>query len=156
VHATDAHFGRVALLTVRGWLAANASRIGDLPHVLISSMDSERRVSAMPWATARHLDNPAWALSLDPLVISGGSAVGLPADDNLLTGFDELWIPTGLPVAQPPHEAHLVAPRELDIESPPAVLAWLEVSHCRLGMGDGYGMNYVVDDPAFGRHFGLS
>jgi hypothetical protein len=153
--ATSTHVGRVAHLTVRDWLAANASRIRDLPYVLISSIDSDPQVSDMRWVTARRLDAPAWALSLSPLVISGASTVDLLADDNLFTGFDELWIPTGLPIAQPPDEANLVAPRELDIEAPAAVLAWLEVSECRLGVGDGYGMNYAVRDLALGRGLGL-
>jgi hypothetical protein len=80
--------------------------------------------------------------------------VDLLADDNLFTGFDELWIPTGLPIAQLPDEANLVAPRELDTEAPAAVLAWLEVSECQLGVGDGYGMNYAVRDLALGRDLG--
>jgi hypothetical protein len=153
--AEGAHVGRVAHLSVRDWLAANASRIRDLPYVLVSSIDSDSKVSDMRWATARRLDAPAWALSLSPLVISGASIVDLLSDDNLFTGFDELWIPTGLPIAQPPDEAYLVAPRELDTEAPAAVLAWLEVSECRLGVGDGYGMNYAVRDLALGRDLGL-
>jgi len=50
----------------------------------------------------------------------------------------------------------LVAPRELDTEAPLAVLAWLEVSKCRLGVGDGYGMNYAVRDLTLGRDLGLN
>jgi hypothetical protein len=153
--ATHAHVGRAAHLTVRDWLAANASRILDLPYVLISSIDSDTQVSDMRWVTACRLDAPAWALSLSPLVISGASTIDLLADDNLFTGFDELWIPTGPPFAQPPDDAYLVAPRELDTEVPAAVLAWLEVSECRLGVGDGYGMNYAVCDLALGRDLGL-
>jgi hypothetical protein len=152
--AEGAHVGRVAHLSVRDWLAANASRIRDLPYVLISCIDSDPQVSDMRWVAARRRDTPAWALSLSPLVISGASTVDL-LSDNLFTGFDELWIPTGLPVVQPPEEANLVAPRELDTEVPAAVLAWLEVSKCRLGVGDGYGMNYAVRDLALGCDLGL-
>ena len=153
--AEGAHVGRVAHLTVRDWLAANASRIRDLPYVLISSIDGDTQVSDMRWVTARRLDAPDWALSLSPLVISGASTVDLLADNNLFTGFDELWIPSGLPVVQPPDEARLVAPLELDTEVPTEVLAWLKNSRCRLGVGDGYGMNYVVRDLALGRDLGL-
>lgn len=76
-------------------------------------------------------------------------------DSNLFTGFDELWFPTRLSLPLPPDEAFLVAPRALDAECPPAVLAWLEVSTCRLGVGDGQGMNYAVRDLELGRHVGL-
>jgi hypothetical protein len=122
MNATSAHVGRVAHLTVRDWLDANASSIRALPYVLISAIDSDTQVSDMRWVTARRLNAPTWALSLSPLVISGASTVDLLADDNLFTGFDELWIPTGLPISQPPDKANLVAPRELDIEAPAAVL----------------------------------
>jgi hypothetical protein len=63
--ATSAHVGRVAHLTVRDWIAANASRIRDLPYVLISSIDSDPQASDMRWVTARRLDAPAWALRQD-------------------------------------------------------------------------------------------
>lgn len=155
VTAAHAYSGRLVDLTIREWLTSHASAISKLPYVLISSIDSDRQVSSMPWARARILEDRAWALSPLPLVISGASAVSLLDDQNLFTGFDELWIPAELPATGPPDEASLVAPLELDIESPAAIWAWLEVSQCRLGVGDGYGTNYVVADPALGRSLGL-
>lgn len=153
--AHNAHVGRLADITVRQWLENNASLVGDLPYVLISSIDSDRLVSGMPWVRAYRLINPDWALSLFPLVLSGASTVALLKDDRLFTGFDELWIPARLPVPEPPGDAYLVAPRELDVESPGTILHWLRVSGCRLGIGDGGGMNYAVADSALGRDFGL-
>jgi hypothetical protein len=154
VDAESGRVGRVASLTVRGWLAANMSKIRELPFVLVSSIDSERQVSTMPWVEARRRASPTWAHSLSPLVISGASTIDLLADAKLFTGFDELWIPAELPIAQPPEDAHLVSPRELDAESP-TVFRWLSASQCRLGVGDGYGLNYVRSDPALARHLGL-
>ena len=126
-----------------------------LPYILISSFDSDRRVADMPWAVARGRSDPGWALSTSPLVISGSSTVDLLGDQNLFTGFDELWVPAQMPVIDPPDDANLVAPRALDVEVPPAVLAWLTLSGCRLGVGDGDGMNYVVRDSDFGSALGL-
>ena len=153
--APGAYAGRVDDLTLREWIAANASDIRELPFVLISSIDSDRRVSSMPWVLAHRLDDPAWALSLFPLVISGESVVRLLADSNLFTGFDELWIPAVMPVLEPPVDASLVAPLELDVESPQAIRAWLDLSKCRLGVGDGYGTNFIVADSALGSRLGL-
>jgi len=155
VHAHNTHVGRLADLTVRQWLENNASLVCDLPYLLISSMDSDRLVSSMPWVSAHRLINPDWTLSLFPLVVSGASTVALLEEDRLFTGFDELWIPARLPVAEPPDDAYLVAPRMLDVESPGSILQWLRVSGCRLGIGDGGGMNYAVADSALGRDFGL-
>ena len=147
--------GRRPDLTIREWLDANRSTIVELPYVLISSIDSCTDVGAMPWATARRAESPEWALSVSPLVVSGRSVIDLLGDGNLFTGFDELWIPTRLPTRQPPADANLVAPRQLETELPSAVSAWLEGSGCRLGVGDGYGMNYAVLDRDLGADLGL-
>lgn len=147
--------GRLSDLTVREWISENHSDISELPFVLISSIDSDRQVSSMPWVLARRLADPEWALSVFPLVISGRAAVLLLDDRNLFTGFDELWIPGVMPVPEPPDDASLVAPLELDVESPPAIWTWLDFSKCRLGVGDGYGTNFIVADSALGTRLGL-
>lgn len=150
----DLRFRRDARLSVRGWLLENRSAISELPYILISSMDSDREVAAMPWARARQQD-PAWAISLHPLVLSGQSVIELLSDPELFTGFDELWVPATLPVEQPPGDAYLVGPQQLDSDSPEAIGRWIRASHCRLGVGDGDGMNYVVSDSKLALALGL-
>jgi hypothetical protein len=151
----EPYAGRVAGLSIRAWIESYAREISTLPYVLISSVDSDREVSAMGWVLSRRAEDPSWAISLDPLVISGVSTVSLLPDRNLWTGFDELWIPVGLPVAAPTLDASLVAPLDLDVESPQKLWAWLDSSAWRLGVGDGYGLNYVVTDSALGHRLGL-
>jgi hypothetical protein len=119
-------------------------------------MDSDRMVSDMPWAVARGEQDPQWALSTSPLVISGAATFSLLDDSDLFAGFDELWIPSQLPVANPPDEAFLVAPRELDGEAPVGVLSWVSRLRCRLGVGDGEGLNYVADDLGLAAALGLT
>lgn len=148
--------GRHARASVRGWLEQHQAIIERLPYILISSMDSDRRVSDMPWAVANDQQDPKWALSTFPLVISGAATVTLLDDPDLFAGFDELWIPSQLPVANPPDEAFLVAPRELDGEVPIGVLRWVQDSGCRLGLGDGEGLNYVADDLGLATTLGLT
>ena len=113
-------------------------------------------VSDMPWAVAKGQQDPKWALSTSPLVISGAATVTLLDDPDLFAGFDELWIPSQLPVANPPDEAFLVAPRELNGEVPVGVLRWVQDSGCRLGVGDGEGLNYVADDLGLATTLGLT
>jgi len=60
-----------------------------------------------------------------------------------------------MPVIDPPDDANLVAPRDLNVEVPSAILAWLTLSGCRLGVGDGEEMNYVVRDSDLGSGLGL-
>ena len=110
-------FGRHPNMSVRIWLEQRQAAVARLPFVLVSSMDSDRMVSNMPWAVARCQRDPDWAISTSPLVISGSATVALLDETYLFGGFDELWVPSQLPVANPPNEAFLVAPRELDLES---------------------------------------
>jgi hypothetical protein len=104
----------------------------------------------MKWVTSRLQSNPTWALSTVPLVISGASLVTLVAGENLMTGFDELWIASHLRTPEPPDGAHLVGPRDLGIERPSAILKWIGESQCRLGVGDGIGLNYAIRDLELG------
>lgn len=147
--------GRLPDNTVREWLDQNAPTIHSLPYVLISSMDSDRHVSLMTWAADRVARDAAWALSTSPLVVSGKSAVDLLDDPSLFTGFDEIWVPSRLPTANPPDEAYLVAPRRLDSEIPAPILEWMRNSECRLGVGDGEGLNYAVADQRLATRLGL-
>lgn len=149
------HAGRLANLAVRDWLEQHRTDIELLPFILISSIDSSRQVSTMNWVSDRLRVNPAWALSISPLVISGAASVSLLDEAHLFTGFDELWVPAAVPTPDPPNEAFLVAPRNLETEIPHAVLEWMRISRCRLGVGDGDGMNYVVNDRELGSTLGL-
>jgi len=153
--SSEIRVGRLPNCSVRAWLEEHQVTVARLPLILISTFDSDRRVADMPWAVAKGRSDPGWALSTSPLVISGSSTVDLLGDQNLFTGFDELWVPAQMPVIDPPDDANLVAPRDLDVEVPPAVLAWLTLSGCRLGVGDGEGMNYVVRDSDLGSGLGL-
>jgi len=153
--SSEIRVGRLPNCSVRAWLEEHRVSVARLPFIMISTIDSDRRVADMPWAVAKGRSDPGWALSTSPLVISGSSAVDLLEDPNLFTGFDELWVPTQIPVIDPPDDANLVAPRDLDVEVPPSVLAWLTLSGCRLGVGDGEGMNYVVRDSDLGSGLGL-
>lgn len=122
---------------------------------MVSCIDSDSAVSEMRWVR-RHLDRDAsWAISTDPLVISGDRLVAAAQEDNILNGFDEIWVPENLPVSAPPVEANLVAPRMFDMTLPDEVRDWMQKSGWRLGLGDGDGLNYVVSDPALARQLDL-
>lgn len=46
-------------------------------------------------------------------------------------------------------------PGRLDESLPDAVAQWVEESGCRLGLGDGEGLNFVVGDADLGRSLDL-
>jgi hypothetical protein len=151
---------------VAGWLDSTVGEVIDthravfaeLPYVLIRSIDSETgaAVARMPWALQRQGQHPGWALSVDPLVISGASLVDLLGDDNLFTGFDEIWVPSRVPVLRPANVASIVAPRHLNGEVPGDAARWMEDSGCRLGLGDGDGVNWVSADQDLSSSLGLA
>jgi hypothetical protein len=147
--------GRIANLSVRTWMEAHSNTLASLPYALLSSIDSHGDVANMEWVRSRQEREPTWALSTEPLVISGTSLVELLGDRNLFTGFDEVWIPSSIPVGVPPKGTYLVSPRDLSEGLPSPIRRWLTDSPCEIGVGDGYGLNYVVADVELGGQLGL-
>ena len=149
------YYGWLPDLTLGEFLERQWRAVARLPLVLVSSIDSDSAVSEMRWVR-RHLDRDAyWAISTDPLVISGDRLLAAAKEDNILNGFDEIWVPENLPIAAPPVEANLVAPRMFDMTLPDEVRDWMQKSGWRLGLGDGDGLNYVVSDLPLARQLDL-
>ena len=122
--------------------------------MLVSSIDSDSAVSEMPWVR-RHLDRDAsWAISTDPLVISGDRLLAAAQEDNIFNGFDEIWVPERVPASPPPSYVSLVAPNVFDV-LPRDIGEWLSQSGYRLGLGDGDGLNYAGTDFALARELDL-
>jgi hypothetical protein len=134
--------------TVAEVIAGHRHVVAKLPFVLIGSVDSTTgaAVVEMPWAAERCLENPRWALSKDPLVISGAHLIQVLDEYELFTGFDEVWIASRLPIPAPPDGVYLAAPRNLGDRIPPDIARWMGVAGCRLGLGDGDGTNWVATD----------
>jgi hypothetical protein len=153
--AASLYYGWLPDLTLGEFLEHQRRAVARLRLVLLSSIDSDSAVSEMPWVR-RHLDrDAAWAISTDPLVISGDRLLAAAQEDNIFNGFDEIWVPKHLPVSAPPVEANLVAPRMFGVSLPDEVRDWMEKSGWRLGLGDGDGLNYVVSDLPLARQLDL-
>lgn len=146
--------GRLPGANVPSFIQQHANVFESFPFILVSSVDSDRNVIQMPWARARIRGNAQWALSPSQLVIAGENLVRL-ARDSVFNGFDELWVTMEPLTISPPAGAYLVAPRELANPAPDAVRRWMEQSGSRLGLGDGYGLNFVVNDRELARQLHL-
>jgi hypothetical protein len=143
-------------MTVRELITEHRAAFSLLPMVLIASIDSERRVAAMPWAQAKISQDNSWALSTVPLVIAGRSLARLTDTwASLSSGFDEIWVPTDFPVTVPPESAYLVAPRRLDTSLPSEIEDWMPLCRCALGLGDGEGLNFVTSDAELAANLGI-
>ena len=110
--------------------------------VLISCIDSHRRPGHLPFAL--RADPP---VSQDPFVLSGAQFAKLVSGYRLFTGFDEIWLAPVVPAVGPPEEASLVYPVMLESEALGAIAEWMAASQCVLGLGDGWGVNFVATDP---------
>jgi hypothetical protein len=128
--------------------------IASLPYILISSVDSHLNVKDMAWAREQLRIDPGLAASITPFVVSGTAFVRLVRGPLSLNGFDEIWIPTTLPIGSPPNEASLVAPRRLNQFIPTAVADWMLDAGVRGGLGDGDGLNFVFSDAKLARDLG--
>ena len=149
------HYGWLPNFSLGEFLEHNRRSIATLPLVLVRSIDSETAVSEMPWVK-RQLDRDAsWAVTTNPLIVSGDRLLRAARQETIFSGFDEIWVPKDLPVSGPPVEANLVAPRMFDLTLPDEVREWMRTSAWRLGLGDGDGLNYVVSDHELARQLGL-
>ena len=143
--------------SVRELVVENRETFLTLPFVLVSCVDSGNDVASQTWARAELDRDPGWAISVDPLVITGPGFIGAVDGPLTLAGFDEIWIPSRLPIAQRPDAAHIMAPRLLKRGASirRSVATWMARSGCRLGLGDGFGLNYIVGDEDLAKLLGL-
>jgi len=141
-------------LTV-GWLNTNiravvgAKLLSQFSWVFITSIDS---ITDMTAGTPSIRDEIA---KIEPRCASLGSGLVVPAtsmvnvanDQNLFTGFDELWSFNRYPNIPKPHDLSIVAPYNIENDPIPSrLVSWMVDADCQLGLGDGIGLNYAARD----------
>jgi hypothetical protein len=71
---------------------------------------------------------------------------------HIFTGFDEMWCFDEKPDMGKPADLWIVAPLNLDQDDlPPSLARWMAESECRLGLGDGIGLNYATPNEVTAR-----
>jgi hypothetical protein len=136
--------------SVRQLVARYDSIFSELPFVLVRTVDSTDAVAEMTWYRDRDNAGRSWCVSRQPLIISGSELVSIVDSDDVLFGFDEVWILSSIPIPVPPDDCYLVGPLQLNEDPlPDGVRKWGRTYGVRLGLGDGNGMNY------FGLDLGL-
>ena len=135
----------------------NAEAFAALAFVMVTCVDSDRHVVSMPWVARLRQRQPTAVISTYPLVITGSSLVESAQSFEVFFGFDELWIPTALPAVAPPENATIVAPLCILTDGVPAsTAAYVLSASIRLGLGDGYGLNFVGQDLDLAARLGLT
>lgn len=62
-----------------------------------------------------------------------------------LFGFDEVWLLSSDVRSKPPEIYRLVGPKRLNEIKARKLSSWMSKNNCVLGLGDGVGMNFIVD-----------
>ncbi len=127
--------------SLRTFINEHRDAFSSVPFVWICSVDSSP-VPAMPWVRRRISLQKNWAISEDPLIISGADLVGL--SNEVFTGFDEIWLMSTVTRFSPEQAVPLQSSRRFGDEPPPGLTEWMTVSSFEAGFGDGDGLNYVV------------
>ncbi len=140
-----------------GWLDSSiaallqyaASLSGRAGYLLVTSVDSSSDLSTLRKALEITRRYPAARFIGTGLLLPSSKAVEISGEFGLFTGFDEVWWFDEAPALPKPDDVLLLPPLDLAThEIPAAVVEWMRVSKCKLGMGDGVGLNYVTPEAA--------
>lgn len=141
-------------LTV-GWLEGSLKLLvykdvalfGRLPIALLTSVDSTTKLSSSAIGQMIIEHYPQCKFLGDGIIIPDGSIVDIAKSLNLFHGFDEVWFFDAEPSLPKPKEVSLVAPLNLNSNVLTSALSyWMQETACKLGLGDGIGLNYVTFD----------
>ncbi len=137
-------------LSVGSLVADHPDELTRFAFVLIACIDSDPNVRTIAAFYGIAKQFSACATLGDSLVVRG---VDLPQVADRFNGFDEAWFFDAPPLIEKPNGASLVYPLTRDgtgnfdeAELSAETAAWMTASHCRLGLGDGCGLNYVTPD----------
>jgi hypothetical protein len=117
---------------------------GELPVLLVTMIDSDPEPSKLASVRAAIADAAPDIVVVGPGIAVPSGAIHACASTGLFTGFDELWLACAVP-------EHFAAPpvrltSETPIRAmPDQLLEWMDRHGCRLGFGDGDGLNVVGD-----------
>lgn len=143
-----------------GWLDAS---IGALAHndatplsrfafLLITSIDSNPNLQGIPAAQQIVEIYPDCAFLDAGLIVPGAVLKGISERFSLFTGFDEAWCFDEEPEVGKPVDLTIVSPLNLGEDDPPQGLAaWMDTSRCKLGLGDGIGLNFATPNEEIAR-----
>jgi hypothetical protein len=141
-------------LTV-GWLEGSLKLLldkdvalfGRFPVTLLTSVDSTTALSSSAIGQVIIERHPRCKFLGDGIVIPDSLIIDFVKSFDLFHGFDEAWLFEAEPSLPKPKEGWLVAPLNLNCnELTPTISSWMQETACKLGLGDGIGLNYVTSD----------
>lgn len=137
-----------------GWLNTSVKRIVEehncirgFSFALLTSLDSTRRLPSSIIGQKIISSHPSCRSLGSGIVVASNIMFDLDKALGLFFGFDEIWFFDIEPPEEMPEGVWLVGPYNIDSEElPPMLEQWMGRSSCRLGLGDGVGLNYATND----------
>jgi RHS repeat-associated protein len=128
-------------------LVLQAGLLAQFQYVVITSLDSDDALSTN-LIGKRIFDANAGCEFLGSAVVATGIQLADTSSKlQLFNGFDEIWCFNDKPNIPKPFSAWILPPYDIEADPFPLELAtWFTKTNCRLGLGDGMGMNIVSDD----------
>lgn len=124
----------------RAWLS-------NFTTVLVTSVDSTTDMHQMREAAEIIQQYPSCRFLGLGLLTPAEELEGIATRFKLFTGFDELWCFDTKPTIAKPPGLSIVSPLNLESDKAPHQLQdWMRESNCKLGLGDGIGLNYAATD----------
>jgi hypothetical protein len=80
------------------------------------------------------------------LAIAVADLLALQEQDEIFTGFDEVWLFESVPPSPKPSGIRLTSDKVLTAP-PPGLSEWMSDTDCKAGLGDGDGLNFTTFDP---------
>ena|SRR6266700_3523360 len=122
--------------------------------LLVTSIDSTTMLADSEIARRIKAVDPSCSVLGDGVLVSSGNLLRLVHELDLLTGFDEIWCFDVAPRVPKPPDLSLVAPLNIENGPVPTQLgSWMRTSECRLGLGDGIGLNFATPHPEIAVQF---
>ena len=116
-------------------------------YILVTSVDSSTELTKLPEAQAIIQRYTGAQFLGEGLLLPSSQISEVSSTLKLFTGFDEIWCFDDAPSLAKPDDVSLVAPLNVATDAIPArVVQWMQESRCRLGLGDGIGLNFVTPD----------
>ncbi len=116
-----------------------------LPYCLVTCVDSSPDVAFMARAEGIIEKETSCSALGKGLLIRDARVLEVCRSYNLFNGFDEIWLYEDCPTIGKPQSFSIVSPLDLNEDPlPQGLLEWFTASACILGLGDGFGMNYIT------------
>jgi hypothetical protein len=119
--------------------------ISEYRFAYITSIDSDTVLSSDLYTSIMRKYSRSFCQIGYGLQIFVADLFSISVDLKLFSGFDEIWFFDQTVTIPKPLDFWIVGPTDLELENiPSSLFTWMWESNCKLGLGDGTGLNYIT------------